>query len=227
MGSLADRITNLIHGISIKRQLLFVFILTALTSSVANFVIFLEIDDRMQSVDAVYDSNEQNNDLLALVENVHNNLTNYLMVKSTDVMEGYYRLVYDITDVLDGMDTQISGQVAPAARDDIKNMIYEYLAVADETIQGKRGRNVEKYSADYEEASRLYNYIRDYIISLNDKQFRQNTNEYSHLRASMKLLEVSVFVILGLAFLVGIGLTAFFTERITYPLLLHISAVLP
>ncbi|MBP5197641.1 MAG: histidine kinase [Lachnospiraceae bacterium] len=218
MNRFERRVSNFIHKMSIKKQLLLVFILTAAIIFVANLVIFIEIDKQMGSVDAVYDSNEQNNELLALVENVQDSMTVYLQVKSTDVMEGYYRAVYDLTDVLDSMDTTIQGNVAPAARDDIKNMIYAYLKLADETIQGKRGRNVERYSVNYEEASTMFLYIKDSITSLNEQQFRQNTEEYSELRISMKVLEVTSFVALGFAFLIGMVLVILFTERITFPI---------
>ena len=210
--------SNLIHRMSIRRQLLVSFIITALVIFIANFVIFIEIDRQLASVDDVYAGNEQNNELLELIEAVQNSMTGYLQVKSTDIMEDYYRSVYALTEKLDTMETPISESVAPAARDDVKNMAYVYLSRADETIQGKRGRDVEKYSGSYAKATELYTYMRDAITSLNAEQFKQNTREYSELRASMKLLETASFIILALVFFIGVFLTIILTDRITSPI---------
>ena len=42
-------------------------------------------------------------------------------------------------------------------------MSESYLDQTSETVQAKRGRNVEKYKTSYEEENELYEYINVYI----------------------------------------------------------------
>lgn len=75
-------------------------------------------------------------------------------------------------------------------------MSEEYLDLVSQTIEAKRGRNVEKYRVRYENATQMYEYINTYIYSLNNEQFRSNSENYSRLSAAFRNFEmVSVMLI--------------------------------
>ena len=64
----------------------------------------------------------------------------------------------------------------------IKNMSEAYLDLVDATVDAKRGNNIERYKANYEEATRTYDYISTHIITLNNELFKNNSNNYEPLR---------------------------------------------
>lgn len=216
--SVKKHVADKLHNISFRYQLLQVFILTSLIIFAVNIFIFVNINQRMAAIDDVYSSNTQNNELSETLDMVQETMTDYLLTKSTDTMESYYKSVSNLEEMLENVDDTITGYAADILRKDIKNMTYTYLELADETIQNKRGRDVEKYRATYEEATALHEYISSYIYSLNNEQFKQNTTNYQALLVSMNLLEVISFSALGLVTIVGMLLTYFLTGRITKPL---------
>ena len=59
-------------------------------------------------------------------------------------------------------------------------MSESYLNQTSETVQAKRGRNIEKYKASYEKELQLYKYINSYIYKLNNLRFRMNSSNYQH-----------------------------------------------
>lgn len=210
--------SEIFHNLPIRTRLTSLFISIAVVIAVADFIVFMSIDRKMTTIDDVYASNTENTELLAAIDDVESNLTSYMLTKSTDVMEEYFRAVYSLENMLSEMDTSIQGGDLAPMKDDIKNMTESYLSLADETIQNKRGRDVEKYRTSYEEASKMYGYIKDYINSLNAEQFKENTTAYNTLRASMRKLEGISFLVLGIIIVAGVAFIYMMTNQITKPL---------
>ena len=75
----------------------------------------------------------------------------------------------------------------------IRRMSESYLEQTNETVQAKRGRNVEKYKTSYEDENELYEYINVYIYKLNNLRFKTNSANYQLLLSAMNVLYNSVF----------------------------------
>ena len=144
-------------------------------------------------------------------------MTEYLNTKSTDSMEQYFDATQQYRDYLSDLMLQGQGRDNMAILQDIQGLSDTYLSVAEETIQAKRGRVVEKYNAGYERSEKIYGYINAYIYSLNNEQFRQNSEKYAALRSSLgSLAVVTMSVILSVA-LINILLTFVMTKNIMDP----------
>ena len=77
-------------------------------------------------------------------------------------------------------------------------MSEEYLKITENAREAKRGRNVEKYSMEYDEASKLFDYISTYIESLNRESFKSNSQNYSELISAFNVFaSVSTIVMVG------------------------------
>ena len=215
---MSKRPSEIFHSMSIRSRLLTLFVTIAVVMVCADFFIFISIDRKMTTIDDVYKSNTENTELLEAIDDVENNLTSYMLTKSTDVMEEYFKAVYSLENMLSDMDTRIQGGDLASMKDDIKNMTRTYLSLSDETIQNKRGRDVEKYRASYENATAMYGYITDYINSLNAEQFKENTSSYNTLRASMRRAEGISFIVLAVVMIAGVTFIYMMTSQITRPL---------
>ena len=75
-------------------------------------------------------------------------------------------------------------------------MSQNYLNEVSLTIEAKRGRNVEKYRTYYESATELYNYINEYITSLNLELFVSNSQHYSELTELFGNYEFVSFIVI-------------------------------
>ncbi|MBO5551675.1 MAG: hypothetical protein J5966_06925 [Lachnospiraceae bacterium] len=184
--------------------------LTVVTSTIiltVNIVLFIFISRAINVINKVYSTNVEIGELSDSLNLVRGSMTEYLNTKSTDSMEQYFDATQQYRDYLSDLMLQGQGRDNMAILQDIQGLSDTYLSVAEETIQAKRGRVVEKYNAGYERSEKIYGYINAYIYSLNNEQFKQNSEKYAALRSSLgSLAVVTMSVILSVA-LINILLT--------------------
>ena len=122
----------------------------------------------MKKLDEVYATNVSLNELTECLENTQEEVVDYLNTKSSDSLENYYRYVQQYNDMLEQLNGTIVDNEMKILEKNIKNMSETYLMLADETIQAKRGRNVEQYKSYYNDEFQNYQYIRTAIDRLNN-----------------------------------------------------------
>ena len=139
------------------------------------------VNSMTQQIDRVYRTNRHLNELSALLSGVQTNMTEYLSVKTCDSLESLYRSEQEFRLMVEELNTRVTQDDFDRMERNIRKMSENYLDIAEQTIEAKRGRNVEKYRQRYESATALYENIHDYIESLNTEQFKRNSEEYSML----------------------------------------------
>ncbi|NLJ91225.1 MAG: histidine kinase [Clostridiales bacterium] len=199
------------------RLIILFFIITSVTYGV-NIYMYWNINKSITTIDYVYVSNADLNVLTNTLENVQRYMYEYLNTKSSDALKNYYlnhekynELIYDLNETITDNEIDLMERK-------IRTMSLEYLDLTNETIQAKRGRNIEKYNKYYEEASQMYSYISTNIYSLNNEQFERNSNNYYTLLESLKYLEIINVMILLIVGLVSMFLITILTKNITKPL---------
>lgn len=179
-----------------------IYILSNLIVFIVNILLILGIHRMSTEMDMVYRDNMHLNELSAALDAVQNSMTDYLNAKTSDALEEYYRSEQDYQGLADSLEDNVTGIAFDRMKRNIKNMSGEYLEAADQAIEAKRGRNVEKYRIGYENATILYDYITTYINSLNNEQFKYNSEYYSELSGAFRLFES---ISIGIMFVVIIG----------------------
>lgn len=97
-------------------------------------------------------------------------------------------------------------------------MSESYLTQTNETVQAKRGRNIEKYKSSYEKEKMLYGYINTYIYKLNNLRFRMNSANYQILLSSMDVLYRLSLVVILIVAAVGVAITLLVVRSMIRPL---------
>lgn len=97
-------------------------------------------------------------------------------------------------------------------------MSESYLDQTNETVQAKRGRNVEKYKTSYETENQLYEYINTYIYKLNNLRFKTNSANYQLLLSSMNVLYRLCLIVLIVVYVVGLAVTVLLVRNMIRPL---------
>lgn len=100
----------------------------------------------------------------------------------------------------------------------IRRMSESYLDQTNETVQAKRGRNVEKYKTSYETENQLYEYINTYIYKLNNLRFKTNSANYQLLLSSMNVLYRLCLIVLIVVYVVGLAVTVLLVRNMIRPL---------
>ena len=204
--------------ISIQTKLLFVFLLIALTILGTNLYIYININKMIANIDSVYESNAMLNELQNRLTLIHRYMENFLDTKDTEAIEGYLRNEQEYYNQLENLNERILNDAKMIAEKNIYNMSLSYLEITDKAIEAKRGRNVAKYREYYGDADELYDYLNSCVYSLNNQQFKNNSDNYEMLFSALKYSETSNLLILCMVSALNGVLIVFLTKGITNPL---------
>ena len=204
---------------TIRIKLICIFMFICSIIFMINIFMYLNINATIDKINQVYISNVKLNELSSALSNVQNNMTEYLTTKSSQSLQDYYSSQQEFNEILNTLNTTITDSNILLMEKNIKNMSKTYLEITKETMQAKRGRNVEKYKNHYDKASDLYSYINTYINSLNNEQFRHNSENYKSLLISLGYLEKSATIVLGAVMIVSICMVYMLTYSVTDPLI--------
>ncbi len=203
---------------TLRSKLLLTFLATSILVLVANLFLFLRINYALSRIDRVYASNVEISETYTLLGEIQQNLTDYLDTKDSTVLSQYYDAENSYRSRLSGLDISEGDAAITYMIANIRALSDSYLDVAQETLQAKRGRNIQKYKAGFDQATEYYGYLNAYIESLNNAQFKKNTEMYSSLRQSFRSLERTSLLILVMVTLSNVAVTLGLTRTMTQPL---------
>ena len=206
------------ENLPITRKLFLEIAVTAVVLFASNLFIYAQINQMVERMNSVYMSNVNLNELSDALTNVQNFMYKYLQVKDSESLTDYYRSEQDYRKLLDGLNVLVTDNPVQLLEKNIRNMSDSYLAVTDETVQAKRGQNVEKYKSSYESALKLYQFINHDIGVLNSRQFKNNSASYQTLQAALQYLEVISSVILIIVMIISLTVMMMMTRDIVTPL---------
>lgn len=202
----------------LRAKLVLVFVFSTLLISMVNLYMYASINHTVETLDTVYASNTSLSTISDTLNDVHDSVLEYLTSKGSDTLEDYYRHVQDYQNYIDELNDQPSDDPQLLLEKNIRSMSEGYLALAEQAVSAKRGRDIERYKASYEEATVLYGYLSDTIESLNDQQFKSNSENYTLLLQSLSSVEMLSLALLIFSLLLNFLLLFSFTNAITRPL---------
>ena len=203
---------------SLQLKLSIIFIMASILIFIVNTMLVFGINTMTREMDSVYRDNLKLNELAEALADVQSNMTDYLNTKTSDSLERYYKSEQDYYKLVYELNNSVTGDTYDLMEKNIRNMSNEYIQTTGYAIEAKRGRNVERYSAEFDKASRLYNYINTYIYSLNNERFKSNSSNYSELLSAFRIFE-TISIIMMVAALLGSSVFVIgFTSSIIDPI---------
>lgn len=203
---------------TLQQKLSLFFVVTALVILAVNLYMYAVLNTMAERVEEVYVSNVSLNELAQALDYVQDSMESYLNTKSSEAMDAYYRSDQQYRQLQEQLHDQAADSEILLTEKNIRSLSETYLELAASVIQAKRGRNVERYGALYEEARLLYEEIHTFIYSLNNEQFKDNSRNYQVLMVSLQNMEMTSMVILLLVQLVNVSLIVVSTRAVTKPL---------
>ena len=203
---------------TLQQKLSALFVLTAVVILTVNLYMYSIINEMTGRVEEVYLSNVNLNELAGALDRVQGSMEEYLNTKSSDAIEEYFRSEQDYREEMGTLNRKITDNEMLLTEKNIYGLSGTYLALTEEVIQAKRGRNVEKYGQFYEESHAMYDEIHMFIYSLNNEQFKLNSGTYQILRNSLRYMELISVGVLLLVLLGNISLIIVSTKAVTQPL---------
>lgn len=213
------KVTDAFRNRSIRFKLVLTFTITSVLIFLVNLYVYSSLNSMINRVDEIYAGNVALTEMGETLEGVQNSMAEYLKTKSTDALELYYKNEQTYRNQMNRLYSGITNDNVKMMERTIYSLSQTYLTITNDTVQAKRGRNIEKYVSGYENASRLFSYIQTYIYSLNSEQFKSNSVNYNTLLASLRISEVFCLSILVLIALFNALILLLVTRSITNPLM--------
>lgn len=176
--------------LSLQGKISGIYILMNMMVCLVNILLILGINRMFNEMEQVYQDNLHLNELSLALNAVQSSMTEYLNVKTSDSLEEYYRSEQTFLELTGELNDKVTGSSFDRMKRNIRNMSDVYLEIADQTIEAKRGRNVEKYRIRYEKATQMYDYIDTYLNILNNQQFKNNSENYNELAQAFRKFEL-------------------------------------
>ena len=209
---------NFFANMKISRKLVAVFLATSVIAMCVNIFIYLNLNQALEKINSVFSSNISFNELSDSLNKTHQGLTGFLETKGTDDFELYYASSLDVKNISRSLNSNVADNSIKLSERDIRNMLDTYLKTADEAVTAKRGRKIDEYTAKYEECTRIKDYLNTYIYSVNNEQFRTNSETYMALVNSLRYTEIMSMLIFAVASVMNVLLIVILTSTITRPL---------
>lgn len=209
---------HVLSNLPLQVKISSIYILTNLLFCLVNLLLILGINRMSGEMEMVYRDNLNLNELSEALDAIQSSMTDYLNAKTSDSLEEYYRNSQDYMQLLEGLTDEVNGISFDRMKRNIRHMSGQYLEIADQTIDAKRGRNVEKYRARYENATQMYDYINTYIYSLNNQQFKNNSENYTKLSHAFRLFEMVGIIVIILVIITNVCIITQLVGAIISPL---------
>lgn len=212
------KIKDKLRTSSLQGKITSVYIVANVFVLLVNLVLLFGINSMSNEMEKVYQDNLILNALSESLHSVQESMTEYLNVKTSESLENYYRSEQEFSELVEELDDTVSSLTFVRMERNIKNMSEQYLEAAAQTIEAKRGRNVEKYRIRYESATDLYEYIDNYIYSLNIEQFVSNSEHYNEVSKTFRIFEYLSMMIMAIVIGGNVMIIVNFTGNLISPL---------
>ena len=210
--------TKKFRQLSLQAKMSSIFILVNRVVFAVTVILILGINSMSSEIDMVYQGNLRLNELSDALTAVQDSMTEYLDSKTSDSLEEFYRSEQIYAQMVQGLSDDVTEAAFRRMERSIRHMSEEYLDLVGQTIEAKRGRNVEKYRVRYENATQMYEYINTYIYSLNNEQFRSNSENYSRLSVAFRSFELFSVITLTIVAVISVAIVVKLTGEIISPL---------
>ena len=205
-------------SLSLQAKISSIYILANLFILLANMMLLIGINRMSNEMEKVYQENLNLNALSECLGGVQDSMVEYLGSKTTESLENYYRMEQEYSEKIRDLSDEIGNVSSARMERNIRHMSEAYLELTSQTIEAKRGRNVEKYRLRYESATKLYYYIDAYIYRLNMEQFVSNSENYNSLSAAFRVFAYTSMMVMIVVILINVLLIIKFTGSMMEPL---------
>ena len=140
-----------LSDLQLRTKLSILIIGSTLLILMVNIFMYYNLNRITLQIDEVYVGNVKLNELSDALDMVQSSMRDYLNTKNTDSLDEYYRAAQKYSDLTNELDVKISDNHMILMERSIYWMSQKYIGLTEETIDSKRGRNIEKYKDRYEE----------------------------------------------------------------------------
>lgn len=203
----------------IRKKILLYFLIPAVIINSISIFTYSNTQVLIERVNAIFKNDVRLTELITSVNTVETSLKSYLTTNHSQDLQDYIESSNRLQNSADALDIRLTDNQSDLMLIDIKNMIVTYLNQTDSAVTEKRGRDIISYSDEFNDASKIYDYINSYINKLKIYEFQANNQSYLELDSKIAALQSFDVVIIFVAIIVNIVLILLFAFSISEPIL--------
>ena len=203
--------------LSLRTKILIACLLTFAMSFALTVYLNRHAQILLTQVDSSYVSNRQLLSAQGALQRVQEDVEEYLATRNTASLEAYYDHAEQYRAETRALNTSYSSDEILMMEKNVSRMSETYLALTEQAIAAKRGRDIDAYQEYYATLSEQYRYLSTCIYTLNNRQFEQNAVRYERLQASARLTRVGNALMLALIAVIDVLLVVML-QRMLRPL---------
>lgn len=205
-------------GITYRTKLIVFFLLATMITTLVGVYNYVSSRALMADMTSVINKTQELTTLYNELDQIQNNLEVYLSTRSSDSLEAFY----DNSNSIAHNNTILKQDAGYSTRGiKIKNltgMIDHYLKKVDETVVAKRNKQINKYREGYQEASKEYSYIGNYIEKIMSTDLSDSAQKYKEIQNEVDRSTTLNYFMLTITLILITVIILLFSFEITKPI---------
>jgi sensor histidine kinase YesM len=144
-------------------------------------------------------------------------LIEYLSTRSSNALANILIDIQTLRQKIPGY-RSITGSRIDLKERELYSLILNYLNLAEEAMEEKRGRNISAYTETYEDMARLLDYINREIDAVSTERFRSQLDSYEHFLSESGAIQLWNFLFIIAISIFAVSLLLLSVNRFTNPL---------
>lgn len=206
---------------SVRTKIVLLFIITTLLTSFTSIFIQRTSDNLILKMDEMFSANVKLDEFVELLQEVDNNLIDYLVTDDSESLLNYHKKKDEFHDKAESMFETTEGVYSQGdlIYKDILYMVDSYIEEADAAVAARLIDDGDKYSARYAEVNIIAGYIRTYADRLNLKYLDTNTRQYQSISEDLSKLTFMNIILLVSVICLNLMIIIYIAYNLTNPII--------
>lgn len=202
---------------SLRKRLMMPVMIVLIMLFIINYVMFLRVNNSIDSLNNVYETSIEINDLGTGLEKLHSSFSEYINTRSDTALSEYKKHYSELYDLIQYYNDKIVADPILILERNIRNITLNYLSCIDTAVEKKQLKSNE-YKKYFMEAEGIYTHLTSNIRALNVMRFETNSQNYEVLYGYLRNLEGFILAVLAMMSIVLLMVVYMIVDSITRPL---------
>lgn len=203
---------------TVKRKIIAHSMIILLIIASATFYTGLASSELVRSVELLFRSNQLMGDLRKELDQTEANLSGYLTDKSSDALKAYIQHSTKLTEKMRRLNREIRQDEPLLLQRDLARLLDSYLQDTEASVSAKRGRDIKRYSEQYESSEQTAELARFLIARIEGMFISDSLKAFSTFQSRITAVLTSNLILMIAAILLGVVLILRFSSKLTAPL---------
>ena len=206
------------RNIKYRTRILITFLLSVAIVAITGFYTNLSSTSMMEDTSELFNKTIELTSAYRKLADIQSNVEDYLATNSSESLLAYYDNVNQLTPYVANLRRNITYASGGIKIKNFANMIDHYLKQADETINARRGRNINGYTTGYEQTVKESAMIISYVKEMMSSDLINGAEHYVAINQRNQRMVLFNYIYIGITVIMVVLIIITFSFEITKPI---------